>query len=276
LYSIIIGIIQGIAEWLPISSKTQILIASQYLFGLTFAQAYSFGLFMEIGTILASIIYFRKDLASMIKALSGSKDGSKKKLLVYVIVVTVITGIIGAPLYFIADSVTGISVGIPMLLLGIVLLIDALVIYHSKRRTKLGTNVRKFEDLNMKDYVIIGIAQGISALPGVSRSGITSSAMLFMNVEADEAFRLSFLVGIFAAIAASLLTVVASHGNVSTAINAIGITGLLIAMATATIISLFFIRFLIKMAGHARIVYIVTALGLIAIGSGCAYLFFGL
>ena len=55
------GIIQGISEWLPISSKMQIIVSSTYLLKLTFQQAYTFGLFMEIGTIIAAFTYFRKD-----------------------------------------------------------------------------------------------------------------------------------------------------------------------------------------------------------------------
>ena len=78
LYSVIIGIIQGISEWLPISSKTQIIVASTYLLKLSFQQAYTFGLFMEIGTLVAAIIYFRKELAELVQVLLGSKDKLKK------------------------------------------------------------------------------------------------------------------------------------------------------------------------------------------------------
>ena len=71
LYSIIIGIIQGVSEWLPISSKTQIIVSSTYLLKLTFQQAYTFGLFMEIGTLAAAIIYFRKDLVQTRASFAG-------------------------------------------------------------------------------------------------------------------------------------------------------------------------------------------------------------
>jgi undecaprenyl-diphosphatase len=276
VYSIIIGIVQGIAEWLPISSKTQVLIASTYLLNLSYQQAYTFGLFMEIGTVLAAVIYFRKELWMLIQALFGAKDHAKRKLLIYVVVATVITGIIGAPLYLIADSITGVAVGIPMLILGIILIVDALIIRHSRKKVAGGGNTRKFADMTMKDYILIGIAQGIAALPGVSRSGVTTSVMLLMKVEADEAFRLSFLIGIFAAIAAFGLTLVASHGNVSAALVGIGYTGLVVAIITATIVSLFLIDFLIKIAGKSQIVYVTAALGLIAMGSGVLYLLFGL
>lgn len=272
--SIILGIVQGISEWLPISSKTQVLVASTYLLHLNFQQAYSFGLFMEIGTLAAAVIYFRKELWNLVKVLLGSKVEMDKKLLIYVVVTTVITGLIGAPLYLIADSITGLTVGIPMLLLGLVLLADALIIWHSRRKQETA-NKRKFQDMGMKDYVLVGIAQGISALPGVSRSGITTSTMLLLNLEADEAFRLSFLIGIFATLAASALTLVASHNNITAAVSAIGLAGLAIAIVTSAIISLFLIDFLIKIAGKSKIVYLTAGLGVLAIGAGILYLALG-
>ena len=210
IYAAIIGIIQGISEWLPISSKTQIIVSSTYLLKLTFQQAYTFGLFMEIGTIIAAVVYFRKDLIEMIQVLLGSKNKVHRKLLIYVVVVTLITGIIAVPLYLVADSISGIALGIPMLIVGLVLIADAALIRYSRKKREKGMNSRKLENLSLKDYVLIGIVQGISALPGVSRSGTTTSAMLLLDVEPDEAFRLSFLAGIFASIGAFGLTLVAS------------------------------------------------------------------
>ncbi len=273
-HSIIIGVVQGISEWLPISSKTQVLIASTYLLNLTFQQAYTFGLFIEIGTVIAAIIYFRRDLLSMVKVLFGKGDSKSKKMLTYVVIATVITGIIGAPLYLIADSITGVSVGIPMLIIGVVLIVDALLIRYS--RNKAASSVKKFGDLKIRDYLIVGAAQGIAALPGVSRSGITTSALLLMKVEPDEAFRLSFIIGIFASMGAFFLTLVASHKNVTAALAGIGIGGLAVAIIVATVVSLFLIDFLIKVAGKAKIVYVTGGLGILAIAAGLLYLVFGL
>ena len=162
---------------------------------------------------IARVIYFRKELAQLIHALLGSKDNKQRKLLAYVVVVTVITGIIGAPLYLIADSITGIAIGVPMLVIGFVLLADAALIRFSRKRQEKGKVLRKLENLTTKDYVLIGITQGVSALPGVSRSGITTSAMLLLGVEPDEAFRLSFVAGIFAAAAAFGLTLTVTRST---------------------------------------------------------------
>jgi undecaprenyl-diphosphatase len=284
LYSIIIGIVQGVSEWLPISSKTQIIVSSHYLLNLTIQQGYTFGLFMEIGTLAAAIIYFRKDLAKLVHVLLGSKDRMKRKLFAYVLVVTVITGVIAAPLflivnYFIGSSeadTAGVAVGIPMLILGLVLLGDAALIRYSRKKLSKGITFRKLEKLTIKDYVLVGITQGIAVLPGVSRSGITTSAMLLLNIEPDEAFRLSFTAGIFAAAGAFGLTLIASKTTIVASIAGIGITGLIIAIITSTIISLFLIDFLIKVASKQKITYLTAALGVIAVASGLLYLVLGL
>jgi undecaprenyl-diphosphatase len=276
LYSIIIGIVQGVSEWLPISSKTQIIVSSTYLLKLTFQEAYTFGLFMEVGTLAAAIIYFRKDLAKLVQVLAGSKDKAKRKLFSYILIVTVITGLIGVPLYLIAESITGIALGIPMLILGLILIGDAALIRYSRQRKEKGVTPRKLENLTVKDYLLVGITQGISSLPGVSRSGITTSTMLLLNVEPDEAFRLSFTAGIFASAGAFGLTLVASRHSVAASVAGIGLTGLVVAIVTSTVISLFLIDFLIKVAGKQKITYLTAALGVIAVASGLLYLVLGL
>ena len=263
---------------MPISSKTQIIVSSLYLFpNLSFQEAYTFGLFMEIGTIFAAVVYFRKELIEIVQALLGSKNDAHRKLLVYVVAVTVITGIVGAPLYLITDSIKkGIAVGIPMLILGLVLIADAAFIRYSRKRLEKGISSRKLENFTIKDYLLIGIAQGIAALPGVSRSGITTSAMLLMNVEPDDAFRLSFFAGIFAAIGAFGITLVTTRSNVAAAVAGIGLVGLAVAIVVSTVVSLFLIDFLVKIAGKSKIIYLTSALGIIAIASGLLYLAIGL
>ncbi|MGA3059463.1 MAG: undecaprenyl-diphosphate phosphatase [Candidatus Bathyarchaeia archaeon] len=276
IYAAIIGLIQGISEWLPISSKTQIIVSSTYLLKLTFQQAYTFGLFMEIGTIIAAVVYFRKDLIEIIQVLLGSKNKLQRKLLIYIVIVTLITAIIAVPIYLVADSIKGIALGIPMLIVGLILIADAVLIRYSRKRREKGMNSRKLEDLTLRDCALVGIVQGIAALPGVSRSGVTTSAMLLMNVEPDEAFRLSFLAGIFASIGAFGLTLIVSKSNVAVAVNGIGLAGIFVAIIVSTIVSLFLIDFLIKVAGKSKIIYLITALGIIAMASGLLYLTFGL
>ena len=212
----------------------------------------------------------------MIGVLFGSKNKLQRKLLIYVIVVTLITALIAVPLYLVADSISGIALGIPMLIVGLFFWQTPRSYDTLGRKREKGINSRKLENLSLKDFVLIGIVQGISALPGVSRSGTTTSAMLLLDVEPDEAFRLSFVAGIFASIGAFGLTLVASKSNVSAAVAGIGLAGIIVAIIVATIVSLFLIDFLIKVAGKSKIIYLITALGIIAMASGLLYLVFRL
>ncbi len=116
-------------------------------------------------------------------------------LLKYIIVSTIVTGLLGVPpLYiFIVNSIKGPVVGVPpMLMLGLALIIDGLVIRLSRKSRSSGKSLK---DLTIRDFIMVGgLAQGLAALPGVSRSGMTTSALLFLGgVKPDEAFRLSFI-----------------------------------------------------------------------------------
>ena len=255
-YAIILGLVQGTSEWLPISSKTQVLFASTLLFSLPLAVAYAFGLFMEIGSVGSALVYFRRDIRMVFK---------DRKLLRYLVVVTVFTGIVGAPLYYLTDKVLSTSpynIGIPMVLLGLVLIGTGLYIRYS--RTKPGVAVG-LEEMKLKNYVIIGIAQGIAALPGVSRSGMTVSTMLLMGVKPEQAFRLSYLAYIPASLGAFFVTLILSKSQVDTAIQVVESTGILIAIASSALIGIVVISYLLKFAKTSRIYLIDFVLGAIAL-----------
>ena len=259
LYAITLGLVQGISEWLPISSKTQILFASTLLFSLPLAVAYAFGLFMEIGSVGSALVYFRRDIRMVF---------NDRKLLRYLIVVTAFTGIVGAPLYYLTDKVLSTSpynIGIPMVLLGLVLIGTGLYIRYSRTRPRL---VVGLEEMKLKNYVLVGVAQGIAALPGVSRSGMTVSTMLLMGVKPEQAFRLSYLAYIPASLGAFFATLLLSKSQVDTAIRVVEPTGILIAIATSALIGIVVISYLLKFAKTSRIYVIDFVLGAIALVLG--------
>ncbi len=259
LYAIILGLDQGISEWLPISSKTQILFASTLLFSLPLAVAYAFGLFMEIGSVGSAVVYFRRDIRSLF---------GDRRLVVYLVVVTLFTGLVGAPLYYLTDKVLTTSpynIGIPMVLLGLVLIGIGFYIRYSRTKPRL---VVGLEEMRLKNYVMIGIAQGIAALPGVSRSGMTVSTMLLMGVKPEQAFRLSYLAYIPASLGAFFVTLILSRSQVDTAIQVVEPTGVLIAIATAAVLGIIVISYLLKFAKTSRIYVIDFVLGAIALGVG--------
>ena len=267
LYAILLGLVQGISEWLPISSKTQILFASTLLFSLPLAVAYAFGLFMEIGSIGSALVYFRRDIRSLF---------NDRRLLVYLIVVTIVTGLVGAPLYYLTDKVLTTSpynIGIPMVLLGLVLIGIGFYIRYSRTKPRL---VVGLEQMKLKNYILIGIAQVIAALPGVSRSGMTVSTMLLMGVKPEQAFRLSYLAYVPASLGAFFITLVLSGTQVDTAIRVVEPTGILIAIVTSALVGIVVISYLLWFTKTGRIYMIDFVLGGIALVLGIIATLFAL
>ncbi len=194
---IVVGIIQGIAEWIPISSEGMIVLAEINLFGKTgIEEIIKFALFLHLGTFLAALVYLRKEVWALCKTLiQYKKSGAEEKnIFRFLLVSTFISGGLGFGLLkiigefekqieFSGHVFTGI---VGMLLLGTAYL-------QLKKKEKSN---RKEGEVTLKDSVILGIAQGIAVLPGLSRSGLTVSALLLRKVEDDAALRLSFLMSL--------------------------------------------------------------------------------
>ncbi len=176
---------------------------------------------MEIGTIFAAAVYFRSEIYKAILALIGRGGEQGLMLLKYIAISTAVTALMGVPLYiFIVNSIKGSVVGIPMSMLGLALIIDGLVIRFSRKSRSSGKSLK---DLTMKDFIIVGLAQGLAALPGVSRSGMTTSALLFLGVKPDEAFRLSFIELVPAALGAIGATLILSKHVVEGSLSLVGV-----------------------------------------------------
>jgi undecaprenyl-diphosphatase len=181
---ILLGVIQGITEFLPVSSSAHLVIMQKIL-GLGGEEAV-LAIVLHLGTCLALIVFFFAD----IKRTLGNK-----KILSYIIIVTIITGIIGitGKNFFerLFSSVTVVALG--LIVTGIILILTRKFM-HARR-----------SNLTVKDAIILGITQGIAIIPGISRSGITISTLLFRKIDRETSFRFSFLASIPAVIGASLL-----------------------------------------------------------------------
>jgi len=273
LLGILLGAVQGISEWLPISSKTQVIIASTFLFGLGIKDAYALGLFLEAGTFIAAVYYFRSEVWKVLRALVGKGDEEGRLLLKYLVVVTLLTAVVGVGIYITAlSSISGPVVGVPMIVLGCILIGDGIVITLAKGRS---SPTKKLGDLSIRDFVIIGIVQGISALPGVSRSGVTVSAMLLLGINPRDSFKLSFLALIPASVGAAGVSVIFSDVNLGSALSTVGAGVILIAIVISVAIGIVFIRLLLRMAGSQKIALLTLSLGALAIFSGVASLLTG-
>ena len=273
LLGIVLGVVQGISEWLPISSKTQIIIASNYLYGLNFMDAYALGLFLEVGTFFAALVYFRKEVWTVLKALVGRGDPEGRLLLKFLLVTTVITGVVGVVIYkVVSESVSGPVLGVPMIALGCILIVDGLFIRYARKETKPR---KELKDLTLRDMVIIGLAQGVAALPGVSRSGATVSTMLIIGVRPRDSFKLSFLALIPASIGATIVTILFTDVSLSSTATIITYPVIVIAIMVTVLVGLVFIRVLLRAAGSSKIALLTFSLGVLAIIGGVLGLLFG-
>jgi len=224
LESIIFGTLQGILEWLPISSQGNLVLVMMGIFGYSVKKALEFSIFLHLGTLLAVLIYFRKDIKEILLGLKSSKlefrNNKEKKIISFLIISTIVTGLIGYPLFkilivstFKGEIFIGL-VGVALIFTGILQKIAA-----SKKKT-----LKTKQNLSFKDSLLLGLAQGLSIIPGISRSGITTSTFLFLGYKAEDALRLSFLMSIPAVLAAEIgLKIIEGMATINMANASIGL-----------------------------------------------------
>lgn len=181
---LILGLIQGITEFLPISSSAHLVIL-QRLFGIT-GKEIALSIVLHLGTLLALIVFFFKDILRTFKDMV---------LIFLILVVTIITGIFGI---IGKDFLEGLFSSV--LAVSWALFINGIILIMSKKFRD-----KKRDILDIKDAVFLGIAQAISIIPGISRSGITISLLLFRKINWQMSFRFSFLVSIPAILGATFL-----------------------------------------------------------------------
>jgi undecaprenyl-diphosphatase len=215
LNAVILGIIQGITEFLPVSSSGHLVLAEKYL-NLDTAALKSFDVAAHAGTLLAILIYFHKDIIKLIvsawRAVTFKKEhteeGKKnRKLLGYLIAASVPAVILGVFFEDYLDSKfrNASSVAIMLIVVGVLFFVAE---YISKRIKKV--------ELGFMNTFLIGIAQACALIPGVSRSGATITTGLVTGVKRDEAARFSFLLGAVAITGATMITAYKVYKGVET------------------------------------------------------------
>ena len=256
LESIVFGIIQGIFEWLPISSQGNLVLLMIGVFNYSVQKALHLSIFLHIGTFFAVLIYFRKDIQKLTLALKNYKadfETEENKILSFLFISTIITGLIGYPLFklLMVSSFTG---EIFIALVGVALIFTGLfqkIAPQKELKTK--------KNLSLKDSLLLGIAQGFSIIPGLSRSGITIAALLFRGYKSKEALRLSFLMSIPVVLAAEIgLGIIRGLPEINIFQ---GIVGLFFAF----LFGFLTIHFLIKLATKIRFWLFCVVIGAIAL-----------
>ncbi len=203
LEAIVLGIVQGVAEWLPISSEGMTTLVMLNFFDRTLQDALPIAIWLHTGTLLSATVYFRNDIKDIIIEIpqyirSRGMEEKKDSIITFLLIATILTGMIGLPLIIFATNMNDFSGKLATAIIGSLLIITGLLQISASKKTK------KRQEAGITDSIITGIAQGFAALPGISRSGITVSTLLLRDIEAPHALRLSFLMSIPAVLAADV------------------------------------------------------------------------
>ncbi|HMK64757.1 MAG TPA: undecaprenyl-diphosphate phosphatase [Thermodesulfobacteriota bacterium] len=174
--AIFLGILQGLTEFLPVSSTAHLILATKLFHLSGMVDTLSFDVALHAGTLIAVVAFFYRDWLEMIFG--------DHRLLILLIAATIPGGIAGYFLNHFAEKYLRNPV-----LIAIILILASLVLWLSERSRKR----RRLQDLYMSDALLIGAAQAIAILPGVSRSGFTIAMGLFRNMTREAAARFSFL-----------------------------------------------------------------------------------
>jgi undecaprenyl-diphosphatase len=198
--SIFLGIVQGLTEFLPISSSGH-LVLFQSLFGLKEPPIF-FDVMLHLGTLLAVVVYFWADIWGIIKgivSLAKKKEENREmvRLFLWIILATLPTGLLGILFKDWFESFFS-----KPKIVGLMLIITGLVLWLTRWAKKDGKPLGRMRWL---DTILIGIAQGLAIIPGISRSGATISTGLFCGLNRELSARFSFLLSIPAILGATLL-----------------------------------------------------------------------
>ncbi len=189
---LILALVQGLTEFLPVSSSGHLAILQNFFGELNI----SFDVFLHFATLMAIIVYFYKDICVIIKDFLMLKKKSKNfKLAIYLIVASIPAALVGLLL---SNSISYYFLN--MYMLSFSFIISGFFLYAASR-------IKKNKLLNMKNIFIVGLAQAIAILPGISRSGATISTGILLGIKKNEAIRFSFLLAIPAIIGASALKI---------------------------------------------------------------------
>jgi undecaprenyl-diphosphatase len=266
---IIIAIIQGLVEWLPISSSGQVFLVATNFLNIDPDQAFSLSIWLHFGTMLAVLLKFRKDYFNILKSLFPRRFNSEEidiKKRNWLIIATIGTGITAIPLYFIfkfviIEGFSAESGDILTLIIAGFLIITGIVLIKFKKKYGNKDLVNVSKEVLRKDSLISGLVQGISILPGISRSGFSVSSILFERYKQEKALILSFIMSVPVIIASIGVDILFGGGSVFGSLD-------LITIIVMTIISFLVgyltINLLLKIASKVGFGYFCIVYGLVA------------
>ncbi|NBG88566.1 undecaprenyl-diphosphatase UppP [Isachenkonia alkalipeptolytica] len=257
LEAIILGIVQGITEFLPVSSSGHLAL-TQFVLGTPEDQIFFLTVMLHIGTIFSVLVVYWTDLYNMVleffkmcwdllRGKSLGLDNIYRKLGVLIIVGSIPTALMGI---FLKDIFSEVYTS--QRVIGFALLITGTLLWTSERMQKFQSNKKALQKMTWLNAAIIGVFQGLAITPGMSRSGATISGALFQGINKEAATRYSFLLSFPVIVGASLLEArdAFTHGT-----GEVALPMLLLGIFTSFVAGVFAIRTLIRMISKGKLYY---------------------
>jgi undecaprenyl-diphosphatase len=243
---IILGFIQGLTEFLPVSSSGHLALMRAVIGGDVLTNMpLVFDVAVHVATLFAVIVYFHREVLSLVsggvvtllsvspkyRPQPSSRAAADRKLFLHVVIASVPTAIIGLLIRHYLESGPGQAV--PLLErpfpVGLMLIVTGLFLYATRKYRDPG---REFNLLNPLDAAVVGVVQGLAVLPGLSRSGSTISTGIIIGLERKVAARFSFLIAVPAIVGASILELPKLFGKGAEGMLGPTLTGAVVAFAT--------------------------------------------
>jgi len=242
LQVIVLAVVQGLTEFLPVSSTAHLYLTSWLLGWHT--EALDFDIALHIGTLLAILLYFMRDWLQIVAQGFGVRFGRDEELkqnrmmLWLLAIATIPVGVFG----YVFNKQAETTWRNPFVM-GVMLVAVGVVMWLAERAGRMR---RDLSSLNLPDSMVIGLAQALSIVPGTSRSGITISAGLFRDFERPSAARFSFLLSApaIAAAAGKALYDMHKHGGLHAILNAPFLVGVAVSALTGCAVIAWFLHYL--------------------------------
>lgn len=191
--ALILGVVQGLTEFLPISSSAHLNVFPWIFNWEPLSEGMDVAL--HIGTLLALVIFFFKDWIKLVKGgfeqVIQKKKSTEGRMFWYLVIATIPAGIASLILDKIAGKIIGDDINIQMAIIGVTLIIMGIILYVVDRKSKKDID---YEHISLKQAILIGISQALAAaFPGVSRSGITMTVARALKVDRESAAKFSFM-----------------------------------------------------------------------------------
>lgn len=246
IQAIVLGLVQGLTEYLPVSSSGHLAIGS-YLFGVDGEENLTFTILVHIATVLSTLVILWKEVSWIFKGLFQFQMNNETRYFINILISMIPVGIVGL---FFKDAVEKVF-GSGLLIVGCMLLLTASLLafsYFAKPRQK--------ETLSKKDAFIIGLAQAAAVMPGLSRSGSTIATGLLLGNKKEKLAQFSFLMVIPPILGEALLDILkAVRGGAEAAVGNLSLTVMLAGFIAAFVSGCLACKWMIRIVKNGKLIY---------------------